>query len=352
MKPKLITTIAGAALVSVGAFAQPPPNPPNPPTPPQSPPDRHEGRHEKKVPVTFLGLETSEVPAVVSEQLGLPKGFGVVVDYIVPDGPAAAAGIHQNDILKMLNDQILTGPDQLTKLVRNFSEGTSVTLTVVRKGKEEKITVKLGKKEVPEYELRPHRGRGFPFGDRDFGDFGMNGLRERLDGMKERLGTGKGEVIREAVMRAREEAMRAREQAREEIQRAGDQVRILSRDRDAIRSTKIDVGKAQIVCADDKGELRIENIDGKKVLTAKNPQGLLLFSGPVETKEDLDKVPAEVRQRFEKLQEQDLPQVISPSNSTRGAQSIDADDEEEEDETSSADQVSTKAIVVPPIFSI
>ena len=42
--------------------------------------------------------------------------------------------------------------------------------------------------------------------------------------------------------------------------------------------------------------------EGKKFLTAKDPQGKLLFSGPVETKEDLDKVPAEVRQRYDKLQ--------------------------------------------------
>ena len=70
--------------------------------------------------VTYLGVETSEVPNVVSEQLGLAKGFGLVVDYVVKDGPAAAGGVQQNDILKMLNNQILTDPGQLGKLVRSF----------------------------------------------------------------------------------------------------------------------------------------------------------------------------------------------------------------------------------------
>ena len=102
-----------------------------------------------KVPVTFLGVETSSVPRVVSEQLGLPKGFGLVVDYVVKDGPAAAGGVQQNDILKMLNDQILMEPDQLAKLVRSYSEGTTVTLTVLRKGAEMKLTVKLAKRDVP-----------------------------------------------------------------------------------------------------------------------------------------------------------------------------------------------------------
>src|SRR5256714_10762682 len=157
MKTKsIIATIATLVLLPIAAFAQP--NPPPPPPPPGTPPngpvgpgnDRDRERHEKKVPVTYLGVETSDVPRVVSEQLGLAKGFGLVVDYVVPDGPAAAAGVQQNDILKMLNDQILTEPDQLSKLVRSFSEGTTVTLTILRKGKEEKIGVKLSKKEVPQ----------------------------------------------------------------------------------------------------------------------------------------------------------------------------------------------------------
>src|SRR5713226_5783273 len=152
MKTKLIKIIAAIALLPLAGFAQTPPTPPGPPPPPPGPPPGPPERHEKmpKVPVTFLGVETSEVPSVVSEQLGLAKGFGLVVDYVVPDGPAAAAGVQQNDILKMLNDQILINPNQLSKLVRSFSEGTNVTLTVLRKGQEQKISVKLTKKQVPE----------------------------------------------------------------------------------------------------------------------------------------------------------------------------------------------------------
>src|SRR4029077_1872400 len=186
MKTKSIITIAAIALLPITAFTQPPPNPPTPPIPPGPPSGTPPERHERmpKVPVTYLGVETSDVPRVVSEQLGLAKGFGLVVDYVVPDGPAAAAGVQQNDIIKMLNDQILTDPDQLSKLVRSFSEGTTVTLTLLRKGKEEKANVKLVKKEVPQrHEFGPgrHRHEDFPFGD-----FGMNGdFKEQMENLKE-----------------------------------------------------------------------------------------------------------------------------------------------------------------------
>src|SRR5919198_2696683 len=170
MKRQLIAIIAALAFLAAAGFGQPP-NPPAPPgspgvpapANPPAPPDRRE--QPPKVPVTFLGVETSHVPSVLCDQLALAKGFGLVVDYVVPNSPAAAAGVQQNDILKMLNDQILTEPEQLSKLVRSYSEGTNVTLTVLRKGREEKITVKLSKKEVPQRELERghHRHGGVSF---------------------------------------------------------------------------------------------------------------------------------------------------------------------------------------------
>ncbi len=250
-----------------------------------------------KVPVTFLGVETSEVPSVVSEQLGFAKGFGLVVDYVVPDGPAAAAGVQRNDIIKMLNDQILIDPNQLSKLVRSFSEGTTVTLTVLRKGQEQKITVKLTKKEVSQRDAWfPENRHGWKGNFNDLGDLG-----DQMRGLKEQLGDAQHGMIHDAVMKAHEEARRARDEAR----RAADEVRIWSRNGGGLKATKIDIGKAQIVFSDDKGEMKLETVDGKKLLTAKDPQGKLLFSGPVETKEDLDKLPPEVRQRYENLQEHD-----------------------------------------------
>jgi hypothetical protein len=375
MKTKSIVAIVAIALLPVAAFTQPnPPNPPPPPpgSPPTGPvgPGAERDRHEKKVPVTFLGVETSDVPNVVSEQLGLAKGFGLVVDYVVPDGPAAAAGVQQNDIIKMLNDQILTEPDQLSKLVRSYSEGTTVTLTVLRKGREEKIGVKLTKKEVPErQEFGPGRHRhNFNFNGMDFGDFGMNDLKEQMNHLKEQLGNEKQGMIHDAVMTAQAEAQRVREEAqrrrdmsqqmRDQAQRVRDEARrvrdearraagniTVTKDQDGgLQTTKIDIGKAQIVYSDDKGELRVEKMDGKKVLTAKDPQGLLLFSGPVETKEELDKVPAEVRQRYEKLQQNDLPAVISAHDSDVDID-IDSDSDDEgdsESEIQSMNQISTQ----------
>jgi hypothetical protein len=332
MKMKSVFTITVIALLPIAALAQTPPAPAQPPQPPRPPhPPGMPGHHEKgpKVPITYLGVDTSQVPTVLSEQLGLAKGFGLVVDYVEPNSPAATAGVQQNDILKMLNDQILIEPSQLRKLLQTFSEGTDVTLTVLRKGQEQKLTVKLAKKEVPQ------RRGAFPGGNRDWHwDFDATGdlsdqMQDLKEQLKEQLGDQRG-IIREAVTQAHEAAKRARDDAR----RAADELRIFFDDNGAVKASRIDLGKAQIVFSDEKGELKLANVDGRKLLTVKDPQGKLLFSGPVETKEDLDKMPADVRERYDRLQQNDLPTVAprSDTDSADEADSDDADDQDDDDE--------------------
>ncbi|MGI8435587.1 MAG: S1C family serine protease [Chthoniobacterales bacterium] len=354
MKTKILALLAGASLLPALGFAQnPPPVPPVPPTSPALarpgappvPPQPEEPERDRdrapKVPITFLGVETSEVPNVVAEQLGLAKGFGLVVDYVVPDGPAAAAGVQQNDILKMLNDQILVDPDQLAKLIRSYSEGTSISLTVLRKGAETKLNAKLGKREVPQRRnTRPWRdGKGFGVLGPEF--------EKSMGQLNDQLGNANFAIFdRDAANEMRESAHAAQESAREVEREAREQAREATRaareaarafrvtrsENGALKTTHIDMNRAQIVYHDTGGELRIENVAGKKVLTAKDPQGRLVFSGPVETKEDLDKVPAEVRQRYDKLEQKDLPS-LAPSV-TREDESADSDEEDNDDDDS------------------
>jgi hypothetical protein len=131
---------------------------------------------------------------------------------------------------------------------------------------------------------------------------------------------------------------------------------LFSNDKGTMKSTTIDLGKATIVFSDDKGEMKLETVDGKKMLTAKDPQGKLLFSGPVDSKEDLDKVPANVRERYDKLENKDLP-TVNPSTFVENEDESDNDkditvnsdndedndrDDESDDPTTSAAQPTTQ----------
>lgn len=339
MKTKTIASLATASFLPLAVFAQAPtaPAPPVPPVAPAPPglPAEHRERGPK-IPVTWLGVETSSVPNVVSEQLGLAKGFGLVVDYVVPDGPAARAGVQQNDIVKMLNDQILMEPGQLAKLIRSFADGTSVTLTVLRKGAEQKITVKLAKHEVPQ--------RGEMFGPRfekhwETGDFGKMG--EEMERMKDKIGNQEHGMVHDAMATARSALRRAAEKARRagaDARRQARQIRVVSTgDNGVVKSTSIDLGKAEVAMTDGQGEVKVASIDGKKVLTAKDAQGKLLFSGPVDSKEDLAKVPPEVRQRYDQLEQKDLPGAIPSAVAKEDDEDDDADVDNENDNDNGGD---------------
>ncbi len=312
MKTRIALTTTLAAFLPLAAFAQTPtppeapaqpaiaPAPPVPPTSPVAPappvPPRHGMFHDDRPqgPYTFLGVETSRVPRVLSEQLALPRGFGVVVDYVVPGSAAAAAGLQQSDIIRMLNDQIVIDSEQLGVLVRSFADGATVNLTVLRKGQEMKLTAKLQQKQE-----KSDRG---PVGY-EWNFDGMDGMKD-FEGLKD-FHMPDMSAVREAVSRAKKEALRAGDEARE----AARKLRIVTTDDGTVKSTHVDLGKAQIVFSDEKGELRLETVDGKKMLTAKDPTGKILFQGPIDTKEERAKVPAEVRQRYDDLEHQDLPPI-------------------------------------------
>ena len=97
----------------------------------------------------YLGVVSVPAPPVLIAQLGLEEGFGLMVENILPDSPAQAAGIQRYDVLKLLNDQQLVSAEQLARLVTRLGKDAEANLTIIRKGQEQKVTVKVGEKMLP-----------------------------------------------------------------------------------------------------------------------------------------------------------------------------------------------------------
>ncbi len=97
----------------------------------------------------FIGVATAEVPGMLRDQLKLPRGMGLVVQFVVKDSPAGEAGLRANDVLEKLDDQLLVNGPQFAVLVRAKKPGASVALTIIRGGERSVVNVKLGEKEMP-----------------------------------------------------------------------------------------------------------------------------------------------------------------------------------------------------------
>ena len=92
---------------------------------------------------TWLGVAIAEAPAEISTKLPIEPGTGLVVEQVIPDSPAAIAGLQRNDVLARLNDQTLITPAQLKTLVMHRKPGTQMELTYFRKGEKRKVVVVL-----------------------------------------------------------------------------------------------------------------------------------------------------------------------------------------------------------------
>jgi len=96
---------------------------------------------------SWLGVETHEVTADKAKELKLSAERGVVLGKIVPDSPAAKAGLKENDVVTEVNGQRVEGAAQFRRMIREIPAGRSIQLTVWREGRSQTVSATLGKSE-------------------------------------------------------------------------------------------------------------------------------------------------------------------------------------------------------------
>ena len=96
---------------------------------------------------SWLGVETHEVTADKAKELKLSAERGVVLGKIVPDSPAAKAGLKENDVVTEINGQRVESAAQFRRMIHEMPAGRSIQLTVWRDGRTQSVNATLGKSE-------------------------------------------------------------------------------------------------------------------------------------------------------------------------------------------------------------
>jgi serine protease Do len=96
---------------------------------------------------SWLGVESLEISSEKAKELKLPAERGVLLERIVPDSPAAKAGLKDNDAITEINGQRVEGAAQFRRMIREIPAGRSVQFTVWRDGRAQTVSVTLGKSE-------------------------------------------------------------------------------------------------------------------------------------------------------------------------------------------------------------
>lgn len=96
---------------------------------------------------SWLGVESQEISSEKAKELKLPAERGVLLERIVPDSPAAKAGLKDNDVITEINGQRVEGAAQFRRMIHEIPAGRSAQFTVWRDGHAQTIGVTLGKSE-------------------------------------------------------------------------------------------------------------------------------------------------------------------------------------------------------------
>ena len=104
-------------------------------------------RQFKEVRRGWLGVRIQQVTDEIADSLSVKPARGALIAGVDDKGPAKPAGIEPGDVIVKFDGQDIKEMRDLPKIVAETPVGKDVVVTIIRKGKEETKTVKLGRLE-------------------------------------------------------------------------------------------------------------------------------------------------------------------------------------------------------------
>ncbi len=152
MKKKYLIPCLAAALTlpAVAVLQAEEPNPP-----------ANEQQQQNDAPV-YLGVVVGPVPQAVQAQLpeDITHGQGLMVMRVVPESPAALAGLKPHDVLLAFDGKILISPEDLVGGVRKTKAGEKASMQILRHGKVTDVDITMAAQV--ENPFAPMRRGDFP----------------------------------------------------------------------------------------------------------------------------------------------------------------------------------------------
>jgi serine protease Do len=93
----------------------------------------------------WIGVQIQPVSQDIADNLGLKKAEGAMVLEPQANGPAAKAGIESGDVITAVNGEAVKDPRELARTIGNLGPGADVKLNVLHAGKNETLSLTLGK---------------------------------------------------------------------------------------------------------------------------------------------------------------------------------------------------------------
>jgi len=240
----------------------------------------------------YLGIYATKVNPNVSHQLKLTENLYLNVELVAKNSPAEKAGIQKFDLLLQMNDQILVNQEQLKYLVRSKMPTDEVIFTLLRQGKKQKITVKLGESNLTQEDpfQNPNLYDRFPHYD----PFGMDSFEkdpflhnpQNLEDLIPFLHFNQN--------RGRHKKILPQKQSEDDPLHPKANTESFSKQ----------TSQSQVMITDEEGTLEWTEKNGQKSLRATDPYGKVLFDGPIDNAGERKALSGNLKSRLEKLEKQ------------------------------------------------
>ncbi|QJE98793.1 S1C family serine protease [Luteolibacter luteus] len=246
----------------------------------------------------YLGVGGSKLPALVGEHLKLAEGEGVVVRTLDPDGPAAKAGIAQNDIITKVAGKAVGSHDDLRASVAGLKPGEEVAIDFIHRGESKNVSVALGATPaqpgaVAGAEVKPLDNlmmNGMPPDQlkrmREAIEQNMKAF-EALDGEDVNAGALMGEGIHKRVQQMLQGMQMPEMPDVGQFEKGGLEMNGTS--------------SSSIRMLDENGSVELKSQDGNKHVRVFDKDGKVEWEGPYDTAADKEAVPKDVRERIDRL---------------------------------------------------
>ena len=283
------------------------------------------GAEGKMVP--FIGVVTSPLGEAVRAQTTLPEDVGLSVDVVSPDSPAAKAGLKAHDILAKYDDQLLCAAVQLSALVKRTGTGNKATLTVLRGGKEMPIEVTVGEHaaqatfKVEGVNIAMGQP-GQPGGPRVVAG---QPLAPEVIKLIEEMGSKAGGAVfggqygfavpapgvDAPILLQQSPAPNASPLQPQPNQLQSNQIQ--RNQRIVLVNPNVQSQSQSVsIVANEDGRVELREVNGKRTVTILDKAGAQQYSGALDSQEDREKIPAELRSRVEQAEASAGPKAVIP----------------------------------------
>ncbi|HTV23850.1 MAG TPA: trypsin-like peptidase domain-containing protein [Polyangiaceae bacterium] len=128
---------------------------------------------------SYIGVQIQNLTPELAKSYGLPSTSGALVADVLPDSPAAKAGVQAGDVLTRFDGKAVDSSSALPVLVSLTESGHEVQMELWRNGKRETKNIRL--------ETRPNQDGAKAKSERSSGGFGLS-LRPLTPDLRQELG--------------------------------------------------------------------------------------------------------------------------------------------------------------------